>query len=429
MVRICVALATAAGALGLAQPAAGNPATTVAFSAGASATYYNGYAFDACTAPPVSSIQAWASSPYRALAVYMGGVNRTCSQPELTVSWVRKVTALGWKLLPVYKGLQAACGGRDTDAKITHGQAYNQGVATAADAVSRARPLAMLSGSAIYLDIENYTTTDVTCRTDVLAFISGYTRELHRRGYLAGVYANLNFGAKPLSDVYRSTSYARPDVLWIARWDGSTALTGWAGIPDAQWAMHQRAKQFHGDHTETYGGVTINIDSNRVNAPVATVAQYYTVSSATALTARRGPSSSAAAVKSYAPGSLLPVVCQTPGSKVGTSTMWDKLGDGTYVTAYYMRPPSSSSPPLIRCFYPYQVTAPDFLTERSGPGWNYQATGSLPTGSLAWIVCQYPGTTSGSTRVWDRLSDSRWVTDNYVATPSSTTYSAPIPRC
>jgi hypothetical protein len=34
-----------------------------------------------------------------------------------------------------------------------------------------------------------------------------------------------------------------------------------------------------------------------------------------------------------------------------------------------------------------------------------------------------------STSVWDRLQDSYYVSDYYVATPSKTSYSAPIPRC
>jgi hypothetical protein len=33
------------------------------------------------------------------------------------------------------------------------------------------------------------------------------------------------------------------------------------------------------------------------------------------------------------------------------------------------------------------------------------------------------------TSVWDRLQDTYYVSDYYVATPSKTSYSAPIPRC
>jgi uncharacterized protein YraI len=75
------------------------------------------------------------------------------------------------------------------------------------------------------------------------------------------------------------------------------------------------------------------------------------------------------------------------------------------------------------------VTAVGGINERTGPGASYQAAGTLPNGSLAWVTCQKTGTAVGTTRIWDKLADGRWVTDNYVATPSNTTYSKPVPRC
>jgi hypothetical protein len=33
------------------------------------------------------------------------------------------------------------------------------------------------------------------------------------------------------------------------------------------WANHQRVHQYTGGHNESYGGVTINIDSNAVDGP------------------------------------------------------------------------------------------------------------------------------------------------------------------
>ena len=104
---------------------------------------------------------------------------------------------------------------------------------------------------------------------------------------------------------------------------------------------------------------------------------------------------------------------------------------GTYVTDYYVSTPSNTtySSPLPRCSYPYQVTAAGGLNKRTGPGTSYPAAGTLPNGGLAWVVCQKAGSTVGTTSVWDKLDDARWVTDYYVATPSKTTYSKPIPRC
>ncbi|MFF4349326.1 glycoside hydrolase domain-containing protein [Streptomyces sp. NPDC001530] len=422
-----------AAALVFAPVAAAEPATPVGYPAGASATRYSGRAFDACTAPPLSTVQAWNASPYRALGVYVSGINRTCAQPQLTASWVASVSQLKWRLLPIHKGLQPPCGARPTDAKISTSPATakSQGTAAAQEAITAAKSLGMLPGSALYNDIEHYTQTDSTCRTAVLTYASAWTKELHRVGYVSGVYMNLNLGAKQLADVYTSTAYARPDTLWIARYDGVDSLTGWTGIADSKWAVHQRAKQYRGGHDETYDGVTVNIDNDRLDAPVATVAYPYKVTSATALNARTGPSTSYPVAATYAPGSSLAVICQAPGSKVGTTTVWDKLSNGGYVSDYYVSTPSNTgySSPLPRCTYPYQVTATGGLTERSGPGSGYTAVGTSPNGALAWVTCQRAGSTVGTTKVWDRLDNGHYVSDYYVATPSNTSYSKPVPRC
>ncbi|NUK20549.1 DUF1906 domain-containing protein [Streptomyces lunaelactis] len=432
-VLAAAAVLGAGTALTFAPPVAAEPATAVGFPSGASATRYSGLAFDTCTAPPLTAIRAWSASPYRAVGVYIGGINRTCAQPQLTASWVTSVSALKWRLLPIYKGLQPPCGGRPTDAKISYAAATarSQGTAAAADAIAKAKSLGMQPGSAFYNDIEHYVQTDNTCRLAVLSYVSGWTKELHRLGYVSGVYMNLNLGARQLSDAYTSTSYARPDALWIARYDGTDSLKGWTNIADSKWASHQRAKQFKGSHDETYGGVTLNIDTDRLDTPVATVAYTYTVTSSTALNARTGPTTGYPVAKSYAPRSALKVVCQAPGSTVGSTPVWDKLSDGTYVTDRYVSTPSNTtySAPLPRCTYPYQTTAPGGLTVRTGPGTSYAAVGTLPNGALAWVYCQRSGSTVATTKIWDRMDNGRYVSDYYVATPSNTTYSKPAPRC
>jgi len=430
--RVAIAVvAVALLPLGLAVPAMAEPATPVGYAAGASATAYSGLAFDTCTAPPLSTVTAWAASPYRGIGVYIGGVNRTCGQPQLTAAWVSAVSKLRWRLLPVYKGLQAPCGGKPSDQKINPAQAASQGIAAADDAIVAAKALGMLGGSALYNDLETYTTGDASCRTAVLRYLSGWTKEIHRLGYVAGVYAQLGSGATDLAGVYASASYARPDALWVARYDGKSALTGWSGVPNADWAVHQRAKQYRNSHNETYGGVTLSVDTDRVDAPVATVGYGYQVTSSSPLKARSGPARSYPVVRTHAPGSALTLACQAPGQKVGTTSVWDKLADGTYVADTYVSTPSSTgfSAPLPRCAYPYQVTASGTLNERTGPGASYPVAGTLPSGALAWLTCQAAGSLVGGTRVWDKLSDGRWVTDYYVATQSNTTYTKPAPRC
>jgi glycoside hydrolase-like protein/SH3 domain-containing protein len=416
----------------VAAPEAGAGATTITrYPIRAAATSYTGSAVDACTAPPLSTMRAWLASPYRGLGVYVGGENRSCAQPNLTAEWVSAVTAMGWKLLPIYFGRQAPCSDRVHATKISAdaGTAAAQGTTAADDARARLTALGMSPGSAIYYDLENYDPDDSGCRTSVLTFLSAWVGQLHTTGYLAAVYANLGSGAKHLAQSY-SSDYARPDILWVARWDGSATLTGLAGISDRYWASHQRAKQYRGDHDETYGGVTLNVDTDAVDTAVATVARAYTTELGTT-NLRAGPSTSATAITPITAGTPVQVLCQTHGgARLGTE-VWDKLSNGRYISDHYVNTPSNStySPGIGRCSYPYQVTVADHLSLRKSPSGSSTRLGYLYPGGLAWVKCQRKGATVGATAIWDRLLGNPYVTDHYVATASNTSYTSPIPRC
>ena len=412
-------------------PAAAEPATAVLYPSGASATRLTGYAFDACSAPPLASMQAWkTASLYQGVGIYIGGVSRSCTQPNLTATWVTVASLQGWRIIPIYVGHQAPCTSRPDARKFTDITAASLGTADAADAAVLAQALGILPGSAIYGDMEHYSPTDPVCRTAVLGYVSAWTTELHRLGYLAAVYANSSSGAKHLSEAYVAPDYARPDALWMASWDGVETLTDWAGIPNVQWSNHQRGKQYRGDHDETYGGIEINIDSDLFDAPVATVGYAYQVTSAISLNGRSGPQTSAPIVQAYAPGATVDVVCQTAGTKIGTTPVWNKLTDGSYVSDYYVSTPSKTgySAPLPLCTYPFQVTIP-ILNKRTGPGSRYAISNTMPGGALAWVSCQRRGSRVATTSVWDGLDDGEYVSDYYLATPGKTTYSWPLPRC
>ncbi|MEV0799676.1 glycoside hydrolase domain-containing protein [Kribbella sp. NPDC050281] len=432
MTRIRFKVAAAAVAVLLLGPSASamaEPTTPLTYGAGTTATRFTGLAFDTCTAPTVAQMTAWKASPYKAIGIYVGGVNRSCAQPQLTQSWVSSVTRMGWRLIPIYLGYQAPCTFRPNTVKITAVSAAAQGALLAGDAVTKARAIGLLAGSAIYADLEHYNAADATCRATVLRFLSSWTKELHRRGFLSGVYAHQDSGARHLAEVYNSTAYARPDAVWIARWDLSSSLTNWPRISNRYWLIGQRAKQYRGDHTETYGGVTLNIDNDRFDAPVASVWYSYTVR--TTIHTYSGPGTSYPVRGTIALNAGVRIVCQTFGPKIGVTTVWDKLIDGTYITDYYARTPTKPgySAPIPGCSNPFQTTV-DNLSRRHGPGTSYATyPGLLPIGSLAWVTCQRPGSKVGTTSVWNRLSDGSYVTDYYVATTSNTTYSAPLRRC
>ncbi|MGK5680547.1 glycoside hydrolase domain-containing protein [Actinoplanes sp. URMC 104] len=227
---------------------------------------FTGSAFDACTAPPSASMKAWrASSPYRAVGIYIGGVNRACAQPQLTAGWVKEQVQAGWKLLPLYVGPQATCttiGSSRT--LIDNAHADTQGRAAASDAVAQASALGLARESVIIYDLEAYRTDDPACRKGVLAFLNGWTARLHDNGYFSGFYSSVASGIADQVTAYATPGYTRPDYVDFARWDQKVTLAD-PRIPATAWPGKRRMKQYRGGHKETYGGVTINVDNDYVD--------------------------------------------------------------------------------------------------------------------------------------------------------------------
>lgn len=223
---------------------------------------FAGKGFDACTAPSSSTMNAWLSSPYRALGVYIGGTNRACAQPNLTASWVSEQDGRGWHLFPIYVGLQAPCADPNYGTQIDPARALSQGQAAAQDAAAKAQGLGMAPGSVIYDDMEVYPRGG-SCSQAVLNFLNGWTTTLHSLGYGSGVYSSTLGAIVDLVGVY-GTSYPSPDHVYFARWNG-IADTNDPAIPASYWSNHQRIHQYRGGHDETYGGVRINIDNDMLD--------------------------------------------------------------------------------------------------------------------------------------------------------------------
>ncbi|MET7290541.1 glycoside hydrolase domain-containing protein, partial [Streptomyces sp. NPDC005573] len=216
-------------------------------------TSYKGKAFDACSAPSSGTMQDWSASPYGGVAVYIGGPSRACAQPNLTASWVSQQSGDGWHLLPVYAGLMAD--------DISSSDAAGQGRSAADDAVDLAQGLGFVPGTVLYVDMESYPST---YRTNVLNYLSGWAERIHQLGFRSGVYSSSSSGIKDLSSVYTSTTLTRPDVVWVANWNGQ-ADTSDVNLPSDQWADHQRVHQYAGNVSETYGGTTVQIDRDYVD--------------------------------------------------------------------------------------------------------------------------------------------------------------------
>jgi Domain of unknown function (DUF1906) len=286
---ILVEGASAARAGASALPAPQRPLA----SASAGGSVFTGLGFDACTAPSSQAMSAWKESPYRAVGVYIGGLNRGCSQPNLTESWVSRQVEAGWYLIPTYVGLQAPTSACSSCAKINPSQATAQGNAAASDAVAQAAALGMGPGSPIYNDMEAYTQTS-SATSATLAFLEAWTEKLHSLGYVSGVYSSSGSGIEDLVGQL-GTGYNLPDHLWFANWNGQASSSD-PYIPSYAWTQQQRIHQYRGGHDERYGGVTINIDNNYVDGA--------TVGNVAATAANEDPIGRFEVIGSPAPGQL-----------------------------------------------------------------------------------------------------------------------------
>ena len=227
---------------------------------------YTGLGFDTCEAPSLAALQAWIASPYRALGIYIGGANRACANTALTSAWVASAQSLGWALVPLYVGEQAPCASGGL-VRLNAAQAGAEGAAEATDATASAQALGLPGGSPIYFDMEGYALDNPACTQPVQTFLSSWVSTLHSQGYLAGVYGSAASTMRDLQAL--ATTSATPDDIWIGDWNGQTSVFGDPYVSDSL-SNHQRIHQFAGGHTESYGGVTLDIDSDILDAAVVT---------------------------------------------------------------------------------------------------------------------------------------------------------------
>ncbi|HUJ07552.1 MAG TPA: glycoside hydrolase domain-containing protein [Streptosporangiaceae bacterium] len=219
---------------------------------------FQGGGFDTCAAPSAQTMTSWLSSSYRAVGIYIGGVNRACAQVNLSAGWLAGIVSQGWHYFPIYPGLQSSCVLASGDATITTSQAAQEGAAAADDAAAQAASLAIPKGTPLTYDMEAY---GPSCNGQVLTFLSAWDSELHARGYRAGVYESFsNIGALAGA----AGSITEPDIIYYADWDGDATTTS-SYLPAGMWTDHARIHQYLGGHVETHGGASIEIDSDQLD--------------------------------------------------------------------------------------------------------------------------------------------------------------------
>lgn len=269
---------------GLLAPASATPAGPAARPMPGA---FTGYAFDARCAPTQAEMDVWRRhSPFWGVGVYVGGSTMACrpdpadpasGQPHLDATWVRRQTAAGWRVLPIWVGPQASCSGYadriDPAPAGAYAAADAQGRAEATAAVERARALGIDARSTLWYDLEDFDLAGDDCRRSALRFLSGWTEALHDLGHRSGVYSNIAAGIHALdnADNLSPGSYTMPDQVWFAWANGRADTAVSDKVRPGSWAG-ERVHQYALDETATYGGVTLTIDRNYLEVGGGSVA-------------------------------------------------------------------------------------------------------------------------------------------------------------
>ncbi|CAN5330520.1 hypothetical protein BH11PSE11_BH11PSE11_27120 [soil metagenome] len=230
---------------------------------------FNGKGFDACSAPSSSTMQKWwTNTPWSFIGIYIGGAVRGCSQPNLTATWMNTTRAQGWRYELIWVGPQAPCSTFSTRMSYDTGTAYSQGKSEALKAYNALMGLGFTNsaaGTPVVYDLENYPNSS-SCRAAVKSFMQGWVDQLAvAPAQVSGIY-----GSACGSYLNDFASMARPpNFIVAAQWDNNQSTSSLSCVGSGYWTGHQRIKQYKGDHNETWGGVTINIDSQCANGPLA----------------------------------------------------------------------------------------------------------------------------------------------------------------
>jgi photosystem II stability/assembly factor-like uncharacterized protein len=225
--------------------------------------------FDRGRLPSVEQMQTWwDNSPYWVFNLYLGGASLYYKNEPLDAAWVYQAAQQGWSFILTWVGPQAPCTSYSNRISINPTVAFAQGGYEAEQAVLAARNLGFLGEKSIYYDMESYAGASDSCRLAVKEFLRGWTERLHSYDVRSGAYGSACYYMPDWATI--STP---PDDVWIAHWirnyyDANMTVWNTVCLDNALWPNQQRMRQYAGDHTETWGGIALTIDSNVIDARV-----------------------------------------------------------------------------------------------------------------------------------------------------------------
>ncbi|MCL2317110.1 MAG: DUF1906 domain-containing protein [Actinomycetia bacterium] len=224
---------------------------------------------DSCAAPTTSEMQKFwtGGSSWWYWGIYIGGSARSCSQPNLTASWVTTVTSGGmaWRLLPIWVGPQDPCQKYGASISTNTTTAYAQGQSEAAAAYRAALGLGLPSNTVLVYDLEARYTQTATCAAAAKSFISGWVAYLHvSPRQTAGVYTSACLG-----NIAQYAGIANvPDFIWAGDWSNVKSTSTLSCVGNSLWVHSQRHKQYRGNYNLSWNGIAKYVDLDCANAPV-----------------------------------------------------------------------------------------------------------------------------------------------------------------
>ncbi len=233
--------------------------------------------FDTANLPSLGTMQTWwKDSPYWGIGAYLGGSAfcKSCTfVTSITRTWVKDVQKMGWSFLPVWVGPQAPCYTRNSpkmsaDPQIARLEGHDEALKAYAAAINLGMTEAVSQTTTIFYDIEAYP-NQLACHEAVTQFLMGWTEQLHVFGVRSGAYgltSSANYGNW-------ANLAVPPDSVWMAYQihAGYSPTVTVASIPNfnpAWFANHQRVFQYSLDAKETWGGASLNIDSDVADTPL-----------------------------------------------------------------------------------------------------------------------------------------------------------------
>jgi photosystem II stability/assembly factor-like uncharacterized protein/uncharacterized protein (DUF2141 family) len=326
-----------------------------------------GQGFDMCEIATLEELTEWfTNSPYKVVNLYIGGVSRACSNKSLTGSYLQSLTTQGWRFIPTWVAYQANCTNYYYKIPINTTDAYNLGVSEADAALAKAASLGLTegdqSGTILYYDLEGFDVTNPSCVKSVQYFIKGWSKQLRSRGNIAGLYSNGSI----LNEINKMALADQPDVIWPAHWIYSTynaSATVWNvyNLSNSVWSNHQRIRQYTGGHNETWGVITLKIDSNVIDGMTADISGTYPLSllkegngSGTVASSPDGINCGTICFANYDPGTTISLTAQA--SSGSTFQGWGGSCSGLSTCEVTMDSPQVISATFSLISYPLTIT-------------------------------------------------------------------------